>query len=115
MAEYDARIGKELNILAYRNKTFPMNIIATVTSTGDVFDLTDYSFKMQLKKTFDDSPVVSMDISVTIGTGLIDISKAFGKMDIPAGEYVYDLETTYPDTTTQAWLWGKITITDKVT
>lgn len=115
MAEYDARIGKELNILAYRNKTFPMSVEVTNTSDGSVFNLSGYSFKMTLKRTFDNASVIAMDITTTVTTGIIEISKAFDKMDIPAGNYVYDLVATYPDGSVHVWLYGKMTITDKVT
>lgn len=115
MAEYDARIGAELEIKAYRKATFPMTVTVTETNSGDVFDLTDYSFKMQVKRTFDGVTVVSMDITVTISTGVIEIAKAYASMDLPAGDYVYDLQATYPDASVHPWLWGKMKITDKVT
>ena len=63
MATYDSRVGAELDIKAFRFATFPMNILVTNTSTGAVFDLTNYSFRMQVRKTYDGPPIVSMDIS----------------------------------------------------
>lgn len=118
MADVNLVVQSTLNITCLKNDTFVLDMDWT-DSNGDAIDLTLYTFKAQVKKskasdvavlTFNDSDF-SKDSS-----GNLTMNKSASDMDIVAGVYQYDIQTTRTSTgAVSTWLAGRFTIQEDVT
>lgn len=94
------------------------NIITIASSTGSVLDLTNYTVKSQMRKSYGSSTYYDFTASVyDAATGKIRLQiTAANTSLIPAGRYLYDIEIT--NTTTDAKtrvLEGIVTVTPEIT
>lgn len=118
MADVNLIVKETLNITCLKQDTFNLEMVWR-NSSNDLIDLTDYTFKAQVKKskgsdvsvlTFDDSDFTK-DAS-----GNLTMSKSAAEMDLAANVYYYDLQTTEIATgNVSTWLGGLFVIEEDVT
>lgn len=117
MADVNLVVQSTLNITCLRNDTFSLDMDWT-NSNDEPIDLTIYEFKAQVKKNKASSSVVlefdDSDFSKDADGNLV-MSKSASNMNIVAGVYYYDLETTGPAGAIATWLAGKFIIQEDVT
>jgi len=111
-------IGK-LNIQALRGDTFkeyPFEILIN----SDPLDLTDAVIKMDVKKDACGIPLLSlssvMDNGITITdavSGLFKINEQI--INIPAGNYQYDIQITLENGTVNTWVGGLFQVINTIT
>lgn len=118
MADVNLIVKETLNITCMKNDTFNLDMDWR-DSSDNAIDLTAYTFKAQVKRakgsaesilTFEDSDFTK-DAS-----GNLTMSKAASDMNLEAGVYYYDMQTTkIADSTVSTWLGGTFTIQSDVT
>ena len=118
MADVNLIVKETLNITCMKNDTFNLDMDWKDASENPI-DLTAYTFKAQVKRskgsadsilTFDDSDFTK-DAS-----GNLTMTKSSAQMDLEAGVYFYDMQTTKTaDGTIATWLGGRFTIQEDVT
>ena len=107
------------NILCEQGATFSQ--VITWTDSEDVaIDLTDYTAKMQVRRS-EASPNSSLELSTENGgislnsSGEVSLTiSSADTADISSGQYVYDLEMTTGETTTRL-IQGTFTVSAEVT
>ena len=123
MASVNLDISSRLDITCRKNDTFSLDLNVKDPS-GAAISLTDYEFKMEVRSSTDDSgtPVVaSANVTATRNadstTGKLNLKVSATNMNITAGIYVYDLQTTLlaSPNTVQTWLFGTFTVNEDVT
>lgn len=117
MADVNLVVQSTLNITCLRNDTFSLDMDWT-NSNSEPIDLTIYEFRAQVKKSKAASTAVltfeDEDFSRDADGNLV-MSKSASNMNIVAGVYQYDLQTTSPSGTIATWLAGKFIIQEDVT
>lgn len=118
MADVNLIVKETLNITCMKNDTFVLDMDWKDAQDNPI-DLTAYTFKAQVKRakgsadsilTFEDSDFTK-DAS-----GNLTMTKSAAQMDIEAGVYYYDMQTTkIADSTVSTWLGGTFTIQSDVT
>lgn len=107
------------NIKARQGSTFNFNF--TISTNGTAWDLTGCSAAMQVRSSASSSKKIlnfSNTSGITLGgsDGTVSVTASASTLAaIPAGNYVYDFELTYPDDTVVALLEGKFIINAEVT
>ena len=128
MASVNLDISSRLDITCRKNDTFSLDLNVKDPS-GAAISLTNYEFKMEVRSSTDDSgtPVIaSANVTATrnanddTGTpvvGKLNLKVSATNMNITAGIYVYDLQTTLlaSPNTVQTWLFGTFTVNEDVT
>ena len=94
------------------------NIITIASSTGAALDLTNYTVKSQMRKSYGSS--VAFNFNATIydaATGKIRLQlTAAAASAIPAGRYLYDIEITNTATSAKTRvLEGIVVVTPEIT
>ena len=94
------------------------NIITVASSTGTALDLTSYTVKSQLRKSYGSSTAYAFTASVYDATaGKIRLQLAADASSaIPEGRYLYDIEITNTGTSAKTRvLEGIVTVTPEIT
>ena len=109
------------NLLIPQGATFSENLYLK-DSAGDAIDLTNYTARMSLKKTYDDTTaVISLTtengrITITGATGLVQLSiTASDTAALANGVYVYDLELINASGEVDRYIQGTIRVSREVT
>lgn len=108
------------NMTCYQGATFSLAPVWKIN--GQVVNLTDYTAVMQVRTSPDD-PTVLVELSTANGrititgtSGLVSLSlNAATTAALDAGQYVYDLELTAPDSTVTRLLQGGFVVIPQVT
>ena len=118
MADVNLIVKETLNITCMKNDTFNLDMDWKDASDNPI-DLTAYTFKAQVKRSqaSDDSILTFEDSDFTKdASGNLTMSKSAAQMDLEAGVYYYDMQTTkISDGTISTWLGGRFTIQEDVT
>jgi len=118
MADVNLIVKETLNITCMKNDTFTLDMDWRDASDNPI-DLTAYTFKAQVKKSkgSSESILTFADSDFTKdASGNLTMSKSADLMDIEAGVYYYDMQTTkISDSTISTWLGGRFTIQEDVT
>lgn len=118
MADVNLIVKETLNITCMKNDTFNLDMDWRDADDNPI-DLTAYTFKAQVKKSkaSADSILTFSDSDFTKdASGNLTMSKSADNMDIEAGVYYYDMQTTKTaDSTIATWLGGRFTIQEDVT
>jgi hypothetical protein len=107
------------NIVARQGSTFNLNF--TIDTDGTVWNLTNSSAAMQVRKsTTSSTAILSLTSSsgITLGgtAGTVAMTASASTMAaLPAGTWVYDIELTSSNGTVYAILQGKFIINPEVT
>ena len=118
MADAITNVGAELNLQHYAGDTLPLVITATDNNNQPI-DVSQYLFKMQVKKRlrYNEPPLMTLSLGngITLG-GLVNIVILNWQHPQLRGRlYYYDLEVTLPNGTIQSWLYGTIDMMQDVT
>jgi len=111
----------QLDLNARRGDTFYQEIEAIDGSTNTAFDFSAAfdSAKMQIRELRSSPILVELDSAtvgeITLAAGKITLTKAAADMDIPAGEYLYDVQGTTAAGEVFTIIAGKVTFSDDVT
>lgn len=118
MADVNLIVKETLNITCMKNDTFVLDMDWRDSSDNPI-DLTAYTFKAQVKraKGSAESILTFADSDFTKdASGNLTMSKAASDMNLEAGVYYYDMQTTkIADSTVSTWLGGTFTIQSDVT
>ena len=118
MADVNLIVKETLNITCMKNDTFNLDMDWKDASDNPI-DLTAYTFKAQVKraKGSNDSILTFADSDFTKdASGNLTMTKSSAEMDLEAGVYYYDMQTTkIADSTVSTWLGGTFTIQSDVT
>ena len=94
------------------------NIITIASSTGSALDLTNYTVKSQMRKSYGSSTYYDFTASVydaVTGKIRLQITAANTSL-IPAGRYLYDIEITNTNTSAKTRvLEGIVVVTPEIT
>jgi hypothetical protein len=106
------------NIAAKQGATFSKTF--TVSNDGTPWNLTGYSGRMQVRRSFSDSTKLVNLVSPTNITlsnvGVIAVTISASVMaTVPAGRWLYDLEVQSPGGEVYRVLEGRFTVTPEVT
>ena len=84
-------------------------------NSGELFDLTDYSAKLQLRETLEDEPALDIDLTVDVETArlLVDLA-AEQTSSLTAPRYKYAIELYAPDGTVTRLLQGSFKVSPEV-
>lgn len=82
------------NIVAEQGATFNLNF--RVETDGVAWNLSDYTFAMQVRRsTSSNTTLLNLTSATMTSAGYVSITVAAGTMDtVPAGRWVYDIELT---------------------
>jgi len=98
----------QVNICTRRGDTFVLEVNVS-DKDGQRIDLTNYTFKMEVRE-YDNGPLVIASSDITLsGTdqGVLTITIAAADMLVDAGTYVYGVQATLvADSTVSTWLYG---------
>ncbi len=118
MADVNLIVKETLNITCMKNDSFVLDMDWKDASDNPI-DLTAYTFKAQVKraKASNDSILTFSDSDFTKdASGNLTMTKSAAEMDVEAGVYYYDLQTTKTLTgAISTWLGGTFTIQEDVT
>ena len=118
MADVNLIVKETLNITCMKNDSFVLDMDWKDASDNPI-DLTAYTFKAQVKraKGSNDSILTFEDGDFTKdASGNLTMTKSSAEMDLEAGVYYYDMQTTKTaDGTVSTWLGGTFTIQSDVT
>ena len=93
------------------------NIITVTASNGQALDLTDYTVRSQMRKSYQSSTAYAFTASVYEATqGKIRLQlTATSSEAIPAGRWLYDVEITSPSGTKTRVIEGIVTVNPQIT
>ena len=118
MADVNLIVKETLNITCMKNDTFNLDMDWRDANDNPI-DLTAYTFKAQVKraKASNDSILTFADSDFTKdASGNLTMTKSSAEMDLEAGVYYYDMQTTkISDSSVATWLGGTFTIQSDVT
>ena len=116
MASINLVIKQDLDITCMRNDTFELDMDWTDSSSNPV-DLTDYTFKAQVRKKSTSSAVLTFEDSdfTKDASGNLLMQKSASSMNIASGVYEYDLQATNTDGTVTTWMGGLFVIQEDIT
>ncbi len=119
---YEIFINEPLvfNIVANKGDTFALTFDVVNESDDSDFVFTSHTAKLQVKVNREDSNSIlefnTTDNSIILTTGSLSLQKSATIMNsIESGQYFYDLEITFPDSTIQTWLKGKFVLNQDTT
>lgn len=103
------------NIVAEQGATFNLNF--RVETDGTPWDLSDYSFAMQVRRSTSSSTTLLNITSATMTSiGQVSVTVPAATMaDVPAGRWVYDIELTSSGDEVTRILEGRFIVTAEVT
>tara|TARA_R110000803_G_scaffold12418_1_gene35868 strand:- start:4 stop:363 length:360 start_codon:yes stop_codon:yes gene_type:complete len=118
MASVNLVVKEDLDITCMKNDTFKLNM-DWVDGDNNPIDLTAYTFKAQVRVSTTSTNIVlsfdNNDFAATAGGSLI-MSKEADDMNVKAGVYRYDLQTTETATgDVSTWLGGLFQVQGDVT
>lgn len=104
------------NLTIDQGSTFSVDIDVT-DADGDALNLTDYTVKGQMRKTYTSSTATTFVSEITNATGgVVTISlTATATNALKAGRYVYDVEITSPTSVVTRIVEGQVEVTPGVT
>jgi len=104
------------NLTIDQGSTFSVDIDVT-DADGDALNLTDYTVKGQMRKTYTSSTATTFVSEITNATGgVVTISlTATATNALKAGRYVYDVEITSPTSVVTRIVEGQLEVTPGVT
>ncbi len=103
------------NIVAEQGATFNLNF--RVETDGTPWDLSDYTFAMQVRRSTSSSTTL-LDIQSATMTSLGQVSVSINAdfmSEVPAGRWVYDIELTSSGSQVTRILEGRFIVTAEVT
>jgi hypothetical protein len=103
------------NIVAEQGATFNLNF--RVETDGTPWNLTDYDFAMQVRRSTSATTTLLDVTSATMtSVGHVSVDVAAAEMtDVPAGRWVYDIELTSSGGEVTRILEGRFIVTPEVT
>lgn len=103
------------NIVAEQGATF--NLDFRVETDGTPWNLTDYDFAMQVRRSTSSNTTLLEIISATMTSGghVSATASAADMTDVPAGRWVYDIELTSSGGEVTRILEGRFIVTPEVT
>lgn len=120
MAQVNLDISQRLDITCRKSDTFSLDVIFK-DANGAGVDLTSYTeFKMEVRRHDRKTGTANLVFTLTGGdisvnaSGLMNIEKSAVTMNIPSGDYVYDLQAV-DGTGVHTWLKGKFIVNEDVT
>lgn len=92
-------------------------IITIKNSAGSAYDLTNYTIKSQMRKSYSSSVAYNFNASVyNASTGKIKLALTASESEaIPPGRWLYDVEITQVDGPKKRILEGIVTVTPQIT
>lgn len=104
------------NLTIDQGSTFSVDIDVT-DADGDALNLTNYTVKGQMRKTYTSSTATTFVSEITNATaGVVTISlTATTTNGLKAGRYVYDVEITSPNSVVTRIVEGQVEVTPGVT
>jgi len=104
------------NLTIDQGSTFSVDIDVT-DADGDALNLTNYTVKGQMRKTYTSSTATTFESEITNATGgVVTISlTATATNGLKAGRYVYDVEITSPTSVVTRIVEGQVEVTPGVT
>jgi hypothetical protein len=103
------------NIVAEQGATFNLNF--RVETDGTPWDLSDYTFAMQVRRSSSSTTTLLDVTSATMtSVGHVSVEVSAAEMtDVPAGRWVYDIELTSSGDEVTRILEGRFIVTPEVT
>jgi hypothetical protein len=103
------------NIVAKQGATFNLNF--TVETDGVAWDLSDYTFAMQVRRsTASNTTLLNITSATMNSSGEVSVTVLATTMsDVPAGRWVYDIELTSLGDEVTRILEGRFIVTPQVT
>ena len=103
------------NIVAEQGATFNLNF--RVETDGTAWDLSDYTFAMQVRRSTSSSTTLLNITSATMtAIGQVSVTVDAATMsDVPAGRWVYDIELTSSGDEVTRILEGRFIVSPQVT
>ena len=103
------------NIVAEQGATFNLNF--RVETDGTAWDLSDYTFAMQVRRSSSSTTTLLDVTSATMtSVGHVSVEVSAAEMtDVPAGRWVYDIELTSSGDEVTRILEGRFIVTPEVT
>lgn len=93
------------------------NIVSVMATTGQPLDLTNYTVKSQMRKSYSSSTAYNFTASIynaTNGKVKLELTAAQSEA-IPPGRWLYDVEITSPSGTKTRVVEGIVTVTPQIT
>lgn len=93
------------------------NIVSVMATTGQPLDLTNYTVKSQMRKSYSSSTAYNFTTSIynaTNGKVKLELTAAQSEA-IPPGRWLYDVEITSPSGTKTRVVEGIVTVTPQIT
>jgi uncharacterized membrane protein YkoI len=103
------------NIVANQGATFNFNF--RVETDGTAWDLSDYTFAMQVRRSSSsDSTLLNITSATMTALGQVSVTISAATMtDVPAGRWVYDIELTSSGDEVTRILEGRFIVSPQVT
>jgi len=117
MASVNLVVKEDLDITCMQNDTFKLDM-DWVDSSSNPIDLTGYNFKSDVRKKSTNAIVLTFSNTdfTKDALGNLIMNKAAADMNIKAGVYVYDLQSTEVSTgDVSTWLGGLFIVQGDVT
>jgi len=116
MASVNLVVKENLDITCMKNDTFKLDM-DWVDADSNPINLTNYTFKAQVRKKSTDAVMLTFENSdfTADANGNLLMVKASADMNIKAGVYEYDLQSTHSDGTVSTWLGGLFVVQGDVT
>ena len=117
MASVNLVVKEDLDITCMKNDTFKLDM-DWVDADSNPIDLTGYEFKAQVRKKSTNNVVLTFENTdfTKDASGNLLMSKDAANMDIKAGVYIYDLQSTETSSgDISTWLGGLFVVQGDVT
>lgn len=117
MASVNLVVKEDLDITCMQNDTFKLDM-DWVDADSNPIDLTGYEFKAQVRKKSTNNVVLTFENTdfTKDASGNLLMSKDAANMDIKAGVYIYDLQSTETSSgDISTWLGGLFVVQGDVT
>jgi uncharacterized membrane protein YkoI len=103
------------NIVAEQGATFNLNF--RVETDGTAWDLSDYTFAMQVRRSANDAnTLLNITTATMTAIGQVSVTVPATTMDgVPAGRWVYDIELTSSGDEVTRILEGRFIVSPQVT
>jgi hypothetical protein len=103
------------NIVADQGATFNLNF--RVETNGTAWDLSDYTFAMQVRRSANDAnTLLNITTATMTAIGQVSVTVPATTMDgVPAGRWVYDIELTSSGDEVTRILEGRFIVSPQVT
>ena len=103
------------NIVAEQGATFNFNF--SVLTNGIPWNLTGYTFAMQVRRSASDTnTLINLTTATMTSTGHVSATVSANTMStVPAGRWVYDIELTSPGNEVTRILEGRFIVSPEVT